>query len=218
MLIVNENSMSDNPVSERYKVRQPQLSSIVGLTQSSKLFGLTERVVGVESLIFLGHQYECLRPYLEHLTSANSQQEQGFLHQFYTQTIASAVELRKPIFMAVTAQAFDVATVLNLMNKVNWEVRDVMSQHSSYIDTLMMVKYGVRYSRNFFLSPTQVSFRNSKWPLQEMQTMHSRMEEIANVVPLSPQVRAAIWENAAHLITHTLVEGYVLCVLSKYSI
>ena len=95
--------------------------------------------MGVESLIFLGHQYESLRSYLEHLTSASSQQEQGFLHQFYTQTITSAVELRKPIFMAVVAQAFDIAVILNLMNRVNWEVRDVMSQHSNYIDTLLVV-------------------------------------------------------------------------------
>lgn len=55
------------------------------------------------------------------------------------QTIASAVDLRKPVYMAVTSQAFDVANILNLMNKVNWEVTDVMSQHSNYIDALIQV-------------------------------------------------------------------------------
>ncbi|XP_043272712.1 syndetin isoform X2 [Venturia canescens] len=179
-LIVNENPLSENRESERYKVHQPQLSTTVDLSKPSRLFGLTERVVGVESLIFLGHQYECLRPYLEHLISVNGQQEQGFLNQFYSQTIASAVELRKPIFMAVAAQALDVSVVLNLMNKVNWEVRDVMSQHSSYIDTLLM----------------------------DMQAIDSRLEEIGQTIPLSSQVRASIWENVAHLITHTLVEGF----------
>lgn len=137
-LIISENdTMEENGNANYDKVRQPQLSSIVNLSQPEKLHGLTERIVAVESLIFLGQQYESLRPYLEHLIASSPQR--GFLHQFYMQTIASAVDLRKPIYMAVTSQAFDVANILNLMSKVNWEVTDVMSQHSNYIDTLIQV-------------------------------------------------------------------------------
>lgn len=120
----------------------------MNLSQPEKLHGLTERIVAVESLIFLGQQYEGLRPYLEHLI-ANSPQR-GFLHQFYMQTIASTVDLRKPVYMAVVSQAFNVANILNLMNRVNWEVTDVMSQHSNYIDALIQVRvafYETRFSR-----------------------------------------------------------------------
>jgi len=137
-LIISENdTMEENGNANYDKVRQPQLSSIVNLSQPEKLHGLTERIVAVESLIFLGQQYEGLRPYLEHLIASSPQR--GFLHQFYMQTIASAADLRKPVYMAVISQVFDVANILNLMNKVNWEVTDVMSQHSNYIDALIQV-------------------------------------------------------------------------------
>ncbi|XP_018366390.1 PREDICTED: syndetin [Trachymyrmex cornetzi] len=178
-LIISENdTMEENGNANYDKVRQPQLSSIVNLSQPEKLYGLTERIVAVESLIFLGQQYEGLKPYLEHLI-ANSPQR-GFLHQFYMQTIASAADLRKPVYMAVTSQTFDVANILNLMNKVNWEVTDVMSQHSNYIDAL----------------------------IQEVCTLNERLNTIGTYIPLNTNICNAVWENVAHLITHTLVEGF----------
>ncbi|XP_017890539.1 syndetin [Ceratina calcarata] len=178
-LIICENDAEDASVkSNSDKVRQPQLSSIVNLSQPEKLHGLTERIVAVESLIFLGQQYESLKPYQEHLIGASPQR--GFLHQFYMQTIASTTDLRKPVYMAVASQAFDVANILNLMNKVNWEVTDVMSQHSGYIDAL----------------------------LQEICVLNERLKNIGSCLPLSDDVYNAVWENVAHLITHTLVEGF----------
>ncbi|XP_076670628.1 vacuolar protein sorting 50 [Andrena cerasifolii] len=177
-LIICENDTEDNIKSNADKVRQPQLSSIVNLSEPEKLHGLTERIVAVESLIFLGQQYEGLKPYLEHLIGASPQR--GFLHQFYMQTIASTGDLRKPVYMAVASQAFDVANILNLMNKVNWEVTDVMSQHSGYIDAL----------------------------LQEVCVLNERLKNIGSCLPLSGEVYNSVWENVAHLITHTLVEGF----------
>ncbi|XP_015437348.1 PREDICTED: syndetin [Dufourea novaeangliae] len=177
-LIVYENSTEDTVKLNSNKVRQPQLSSIVNLTQPEQLHGLTERIVAVESLIFLGRQYEGLKPYLEHLIASSPQR--GFLHQFYMQTIASTIDLRKPVYMAVASQALDVANILNLMNKVNWEVTDVMSQHSGYIDAL----------------------------LQEIYILNERLQNIGTSLPLSNDVCNAVWENVAHLITHTMVEGF----------
>ncbi|XP_011640964.1 syndetin isoform X2 [Pogonomyrmex barbatus] len=178
-LIISENdTMEENGNANYDKVRQPQLSSIVNLSQPEKLHGLTERIVAVESLIFLGQQYEGLRPYLEHLIASSPQR--GFLHQFYMQTIASTIDLRKPVYMAVISQTFDVANILNLMNKVNWEVTDVMSQHSNYIDAL----------------------------IQEVCTLNERLNTIGTYIPLNADICNAVWENVAHLITHTLVEGF----------
>ncbi|XP_076168709.1 vacuolar protein sorting 50 [Ptiloglossa arizonensis] len=177
-LIICENDTEDNIKVNSDKVRQPQLSSIVNLSQPERLHGLTERIVAVESLIFLGQQYEGLKLYLEHLIATSPQR--GFLHQFYMQTIASTIDLRKPVYMAVASQALDVANILILMNKVNWEVTDVMSQHSGYIDAL----------------------------LQEILVLNERLKNIGSCLPLSDDVYNAVWENIAHLITHTLVEGF----------
>lgn len=178
-LIICENDTDDNTNTNcNNKVRQPHLSSIVKLTQPEDLYGLSERIVAVESLIFLGQQYENLKPYLEYLTGSSPQR--GFLHHFYAHTVVCTTDLRKPVYMAVVSQVFDIANILNLMNKVNWEVTDVMSQHSNYIDVL----------------------------LEEMNILNERLNNIASLIPLSEEVHASIWENVAHLITHTLVEGF----------
>lgn len=145
-LIVIENNL-DESTERRNKVEQPVMSSTVDLKSSDKLYGLTERVVAVESLLFLGQQYEKLKPYLEQLIPNSPQR--GFLHQFYVQTISSAKDLRKPIYMSVVSQELDVGDIINLMNKVNWEVRDVMSQHSSYVDALIRVSFYLDNNNSF---------------------------------------------------------------------
>jgi hypothetical protein len=52
----------------------------VDLTQQETLHGLAERVVAVESLVFLAKQLEFLHSYLEHL-----QGDSSFLQQFFSQ-------------------------------------------------------------------------------------------------------------------------------------
>ena len=64
-LIINESKEEGN---RKYKVKQPHLSSTVDLTDPDKLFGLTERAAAMESLIFLGQQYENFKNYFEYLT------------------------------------------------------------------------------------------------------------------------------------------------------
>lgn len=41
--------------------------------------------------------------------------------------------------MSVVAQAFDLRQILMSMSKINWEVKDVMSQHNPYIDMILRV-------------------------------------------------------------------------------
>lgn len=48
--------------------------------------------------------------------------------------------MRYPVYMSVVAQAFDLRQILISMLKINWEVKDVMSQHNSYIDIILRVR------------------------------------------------------------------------------
>lgn len=102
------------------------------------------------------------------------------LEQFYAQTITSASDLRNPVYMAVVAQAFDLRQILTCMAKINWEVRDVRSMHNSYVDML----------------------------LREVQIFTIRLEEIAVKVPIATEVYQSLWSNVAHIVTHTLVQGF----------
>lgn len=159
------------------RIMKPSLIMMVDLKKPEKLHGLAERIVAVESLIFLSKQYEFLQEYLEHLVP---QTNKIMLQQFYAQNITSASHLRKPVYMAVVAQAFDLRQILVCMSKINWEIKDVMSQHNSYIDMI----------------------------LREVQIFRLRLEEVAHKVPIANEVYRVLWESIAHIVTHTLVQGF----------
>jgi hypothetical protein len=82
--------------------------------------------------------------------------------------------------MAVGAQAFDLRQILMSMSRINWEVKEVMSQHNTYIDLI----------------------------LREVQIFTLRLEEVAVKVPVASEVSSSLWESIAHIITHTLVQGF----------
>lgn len=71
------------------QVARLQLSPVVDLVTPEQLHGLGERIVAVESLIFLSKQYLSLQGYLEHLLSANK----TVLHTFYAQVSLSKLSL-----------------------------------------------------------------------------------------------------------------------------
>ncbi|XP_076113826.1 syndetin-like isoform X4 [Mytilus galloprovincialis] len=116
------------------RVPQPHLSPVVDLTAADKLFGLSERVVAAESLVFLANQFEQLQPHFETMIPTN---KKAFLQQFYSQTISIAAELRKPVYWAVSVHAIDYNGVINLMANVRWDIKDIMSQHNAYVDDIL---------------------------------------------------------------------------------
>lgn len=64
------------------KIPKPHLSPVVNLVNAETLHGLYERIVAVESLVFLSKQFEYLQGYLEHLVPT---QNKMVLQQFYNQ-------------------------------------------------------------------------------------------------------------------------------------
>lgn len=53
--------------------------------------------------------------------------------------MSTASELRKPIYWIVAAKAIDYEQMLHLMASVKWDIKEIMSQHNVYIDTLLKV-------------------------------------------------------------------------------
>lgn len=174
---IADNLILEEESADYGKIPKPRLSSIVNPNRPELLHGLSERVAAVESLIFLARQYEFLQGYLEYLLPPNNK---IILQQFFQQTITASTDLRRPIYMCVAARAFDLRQNLIAMSKINWEVKDVMSQHNSYIDVF----------------------------LREVQIFRIRLEEISSGIPITGEVFQLLWESIAHIITHTLVQGF----------
>lgn len=55
------------------------------------------------------------------------------------------VELRYPVMLAVTSQLFNSDHIVSLINAVKWDIKEIMSQHNSYVDVILRV--GTRPSR-----------------------------------------------------------------------
>lgn len=72
----------DNGSNNKEKVLKPHLSSVVDLSKPEKLHGLAERIVAVESTVFLAKQYKFLQGYLEYLVPPANK---VLIQQFYTQ-------------------------------------------------------------------------------------------------------------------------------------
>lgn len=106
------------------------------LCNPDTMYGLMQRVVGVESAITLVQQFAQLRGYLEHILLTADRQP---LNQYLEMTAAYITGLRKPVYMCVTARTIDLQMVLTTMGKVKWDVNSVNVQHSTYVDTVNRV-------------------------------------------------------------------------------
>uniref|UniRef100_A0A8C2TBZ9 VPS50 subunit of EARP/GARPII complex n=1 Tax=Coturnix japonica TaxID=93934 RepID=A0A8C2TBZ9_COTJA len=159
------------------KVPSPHLSHLVVLTSGNSLYGLAERVVATESLVFLAEQFECLQPHLDAVMPAA---KKPFLQQFYSQTVSTANELRKPVYWIVAAKAIDYEQMLLLMANVKWDVKEIMSQHNVYVDSL----------------------------LKEFEEFNRRLNEVSKRVRVPLVVSNILWEHCIRLANRTLVEGY----------
>ncbi|XP_062870171.1 syndetin isoform X1 [Trichomycterus rosablanca] len=173
-----ENAGSHGPSEERKeKVPSPHLSQLVVLTTSDTLYGLAERVVATESLVFLAEQFELLQP---HLDTMMPPAKKPFLQQFYSQTVSTASELRKPTYWIVAAKAIDYEQMLLLMAGVKWDIKEIMSQHNVYVDVL----------------------------LKEFDEFNKRLSDVSRQVRIPLPVSNVLWEHCIRLANRTLVEGY----------
>ncbi|MEQ2191939.1 Syndetin [Xenoophorus captivus] len=139
---VGENAGVHGPPEDRKeKVPSPHLSQMVVLTDSATLYGLAQRVVATESLVFLAEQFESLQSHLDTMMPAA---KKPFLQQFYSQTVSTASELRKPIYWILAAKAIDYEQMLLMMAGVKWDIKEIMSQHNIYVDVLLKVTLVVK--------------------------------------------------------------------------
>lgn len=126
----------ENSEVSKNKISSPALSLCVDKENPEQLFGLTEKLVATESLVFLAEQTELLQPHLEALIPST---KRAFLQQFYSQTVFIAKELRNPVYRSVSAKSIEYEYFCSLMTSVRYDLKEILSQHSSYIDVILKV-------------------------------------------------------------------------------
>ncbi|XP_071532040.1 syndetin [Panulirus ornatus] len=90
-------------------------------------------------------------------------------------------KIRHHVYTAVAAQVIDYDGILSRMSSVKWDISDLMSQHSQYVDVL----------------------------LRQLQVLSMRLEEMSRVSPIPNEAYVALWECIVRITNCTLLEGFV---------
>lgn len=105
------------------------------LANPDTLYGLPQRIVGVEAGNSILLQFQILQPYLNHLLPVG----QRHVLSDYLEYSEFMTDLAKPVYTCVTSRVIELSPILGQMAKVKWDVNHVTHQHSSYTDVLNRV-------------------------------------------------------------------------------
>ncbi|CAH2101517.1 unnamed protein product [Euphydryas editha] len=162
----------------------PSIPNHLDMESDENLHGLSERIVGVESVIFLAKQYELLHPYLESIVA---QHQRMILEHFRDNTLAVVSDLRMPVYMCSASKAVDARSALIAMSQVRWDVKNVAVEHSPYVDMI------IRKIQVFALRLENISSRvtlnleviNSIWAMVSKFIVHLLVEGFSNATKCS---------------------------------
>lgn len=157
----------------------PELPTHLDMTSEENLHGLSERIVAVESCVFLAKQYEFLQPYLESIVS---QHQRMILEHFKDNTLAVAPDLRQPVYMCSASKSVDARSALIAMSQVRWDVKNVAVEHSPYVDmiTRKIQVYALRLENISTKVSLNVEVLNSVWAMVSKFIVHLLVEGFSN--------------------------------------
>uniref|UniRef100_A0A0K2V6X7 Coiled-coil domain-containing protein 132 n=1 Tax=Lepeophtheirus salmonis TaxID=72036 RepID=A0A0K2V6X7_LEPSM len=162
------------------------------------LFGLNEKMIAVESVLFLGRQLIELKSTISGLISAESVQH------YYNASINFLPELRKPIYMSVCGFVSNYDHITYLMSRVSWDVKEVQSQHSHYVDVMLREQqmFSIRLdtleqNANFDIYP---EIWGELWNLNLLHASNTFVDGFSNAKNCSNEGRALMQLDYRHFV------------------
>ncbi|XP_041968636.1 syndetin [Aricia agestis] len=165
-------------------VEFPNVPQHLDLVSEENLHGLSERIVAVESVVFLAKQFELLHPYLEHVVD---QPQRMILDHFKESTLAAATDLRAPVYMCSASRAVEASSTLVAMAQVRWNVKEVAVEHSPYVDTVVrkIQVFALRLENVAARVSLNVQVINSVWSMVAKFIVHLLVEGFSNATKCS---------------------------------
>ncbi|XP_045530343.1 syndetin isoform X1 [Pieris brassicae] len=156
----------------------PKLTENLVKTESN-LHGLSERIVGVESLIFLAKQFDTLQPYLETIVA---QHQRMILEHFRDNTLRVVGDLRMPAYMCSASKAVDARSALIGISQVRWDVKTVAGEHSPYVDMIvrMIQVFALRLENISQKVTLNIDIVNAIWGMVAKFIVHLLVEGFSN--------------------------------------
>ncbi|XP_075989472.1 vacuolar protein sorting 50 [Anticarsia gemmatalis] len=166
------------------KVPCPETPQHLNLLSEESLHGISERIVAVESVIFLAKQYELLQPYLESIVATH---QRMILEHFRDNTLAVVQDLRIPVYMCSASKAVDARTSLVAMSQVKWDVKNVAVEHSAYVDMILrkIQVFALRLENVSSKVTLNLEVLNSIWSMVSKFIVHLLVEGFSNATKCS---------------------------------
>ncbi|KAE9556302.1 hypothetical protein FO519_000485 [Halicephalobus sp. NKZ332] len=177
----------DNESNEAFKQIQNEkmvpskLSPCLSLDSIENCFSLAERIIGIESLVFLKRQFEDLRPVLQSLVPHNKQLP--VLEKFYQSSLLVIVDIRKSSLGCIASRALDYSKCLKQITSTSFNLNELQDQHSLYVDTIV----------------------------HELRVFDENLKKVAESVQVSQDLSTLLWSNIIYCISRILVQGYSEC-------
>lgn len=175
---------TSNSIEVEGKVPCPESPQHLDFSSEETLHGLSERIVAVESVIFLAKQYELLQPYLESIVASH---QRMILEHFNDNTLAVVQDLRVPVFMCSASKAVDARTSLVAMSQVKWDVKNVAVEHSAYVDMIIrkIQVFALRLENIASKVTLNLDVLNAIWSMVSKFIVHLLVEGFSNATKCS---------------------------------
>lgn len=135
--LANSHSIQSNLSSESnfaLEMPIPSPSALVNQDLPECLYGLQERVIAAESALYLANEFRNLKDVI--LSYLNDQQ----MLNDYESEINALKCLRRCVYLRVAKLSIKSDVILQLMSKVQWDIKEVKSQHSQYVEVILRVR------------------------------------------------------------------------------
>lgn len=134
--------------------------------------------------MYLALQFDSLRRFIQ---SHLDESQWDSVAQLIDQSGIVSEGLRRLALAGVSSRCIDYELTATRMESVNWEVKELMSQHSPYVDFL----------------------------LRELQVFSMKVESISSRVHIPPPVLATLWEQIFKFCCRAFVDGLAHFIMNE---
>jgi len=157
----------------------PTLSEMVDLSQSKNLYGLENKIIGLESMMFLVEAIMEAQPLVMSLVP---NEKSNSINNFYVETVSVVASLKNLCYKNITSQLLNLDNIQNLVTGIKWELKEAPTSES-----------------NNYISQIIIEFHRFTGYLDEISSRSGI---------LTPKVKNLLWENTITFAMETLIDSY----------
>ena len=156
-------------------VRESHLSDLVNLQGEQSMFGLRETIVAMESVQFLAGELNSLQTHYNHQL-----QHDDAVDTFYQDCVNICKDFQVVMYIRAVKSCLQSENSLKLIGKVAWDLRDVVSQHSHYVDHMLDI----------------------------LEIFSKGIANLGQAIPISKTLLDVLWETAALVCCQIFLDGF----------